>query len=69
MFHSGKLIENHETSSLLQNNQQISCFPHWVVCAKIQITNIARSEENRFWNVWILYSMVQFLENRAADKL
>ena len=34
-----------------------------------KITNIARSEENRFWNVWILYSIVQFLENRAADKL
>ena len=36
---------------------------------KLAITNIARSEENRFWNVWILYSMVQFLENRAAEKL
>ena len=34
-----------------------------------EITNIARSDENRFWNVWILYSIVQFLENQAADKL
>jgi len=29
---------------------------------------IARSEENRFWNLWIL-SMDQFLENQVTGKL